>query len=370
MRAFRRTAALLLAAAACLAQAVVTPALACTSMLLRTGDGGFVYGRTMEFALPLDSQGLVIPRNLKITGTGPNGEAGTGLSWTTKYGAVGMNGVGLPVLVDGMNERGLAGGLLYLPGVAEFQDVVPADATRSIASFELLTYILTNFATVAEVKAELPKIYVNRAPQAVFKMPVPIHATLHDATGKSIVVEYVRGGQLTIYDNPTSILTNGPTFDWHLANLGQYLNLGASEPKSLEIGSLTIAPASTGAGLHGLPGDMLSPSRFVRAFFFARNAPVAPTSADGVTLVTHLMNNFDIAPGSIATSATSASGGGIDGYEITEWTVSADLKTLRYYVSTYDNRLQRVIDLSKADLAAPAIRFLAMDQRADAMVLQ
>lgn len=342
--------------------ALVAPAAdACTSFLLRSADNGVVYGRTMEFGVPLQSQFIVVPRKLVVQGTGPDGAAGTGLTWTTKYGATGANGFGLPLLIDGMNEAGLAGGLLYLPGLAEFQSVVPADVKNSIASFELLHYVLTSFATVAEVKASLPKIKVNRAPQAVFKAPVPLHMTLHDATGASIVVEYI-GGELQIHDNPTGVLTNAPSFSWHIANLGNYLSLSAYDPKPLQIGSLTIAPPSTGSGAAGLPGDMSAPARFVRAFLYSRAAPKLPTSTETVSNAFHILNNFDIAPGIIRTQADSQAGGGVAGIETTEWSVVADTKTKRYYLRTYADSQSRMVDLTKADLDAKAIRFIAIDK--------
>jgi choloylglycine hydrolase len=78
---------------------------ACTSFLLKGSYGGFVYGRTMEFDLPLKSELTVIPRNFKVPGVGVDGKPGTGLNWTTKYATDGMNGLGLKVLVDGMNKK-------------------------------------------------------------------------------------------------------------------------------------------------------------------------------------------------------------------------------------------------------------------------
>jgi choloylglycine hydrolase len=347
MRKTKPIAAALLAGTALLAQGVA--ASACTSLILKAKDGGVVYGRTMEFSLPMQSQAMVMPRNIALAGTGPSGAAGTGLNWTGKYAAVGLNGVGEKIFVDGMNEKGLAGGLLYLPNIAQFQEVSAAEAKTSIASFEMLTYVLTSFATVAEVKAALPKIKVNQAPQATFKGPVPTHMTLHDATGASLVVEYV-GGALHMYDNPTSVLTNAPAFDWQITNLGQYVNLSPVEPNPMTVGPLTIAPPSTGAGLHGLPGDTLSPSRFVRAFFFSRNAPQPATTEEGLTTLHHIMNAFDIAPGSVVTKADSAAGGGVSGDETTEWTVYADLKNLRYTFNTYDNPNLQVIDMAKVKL--------------------
>jgi choloylglycine hydrolase len=335
--------------------------LACTSFVLRSEDGGIVYARTLEFALPLHSRVIILPRNLALTGTGPDGQAGTGLAWHSKYGVVGMDGVGLPIVVDGMNEAGLAGGALYLPGYAEYQTVTPGQERSSVASYELLLYLLTSFATVAEAKAGLPKVLVNRSSQAVFGMPVPLHITLHDKSGASLVVEYV-GGRLTMYDNPTGVMTNAPPFDWHIAHLGMYLDLSVNEPKPLTLGSLTLQPPSSGAGAVGLPGDMSSPSRFLRAFLFSYNAPKEPTSGQAVNLAFHILNNFDIVPGTIRTSVSAAAGGGVNGTEITEWSAVADLKTKRYYVRTYGDLEAREVDLDRAGLDGTAIRTIPVTQ--------
>ena len=333
---------------------------ACTSFLLDAADGGKIYGRTMEFGLDLQSQLIVVPRKLALTGTGPDGSAGSGLAWTTKYGVAGANGIGLPIVVDGINEAGLAGGLLYLPNVAVYQDVPPGEARKSVASYELLLYVLTNFATVAEAKAGIPKIKVNRSSQAVFKMPVPVHMTLHDATGASIVVEYV-GGTLHIHDNPTTVMTNAPTFDWHITNLNNYLNLSLTDPAPKKIGTMEFAPPSTGTGMLGLPGDMSSPSRFVRAFIYARSAPIAKTSSEAVGVAFHILNNFDIPPGTIRTQAGSNAGGGVAGIETTEWMAVSDLKNRRYYIRTYAGHETRMFDLMKAKLDAPTITYISLD---------
>lgn len=334
---------------------------ACTSFLLKSADGGYAYGRTLEFGLPLQSQLIVVPRQFAFTGTGPDGQAGTGLPWTVKHGAVGTNAFGLPVLVDGMNEAGLAGGMLYLPGLALYQDVPAAEARTSIAAHELLLYLLTNFATVAEVREGLPKIKVNRAILAQLKMAAPMHITLHDAGGASLVIEYT-GGVLHMHDNPTTVLTNAPTFDWHVTSLGNYLSLSPYNPEPLKVGSLTIAPPSTGAGATGLPGDMSSPSRFVRAFLYSRAAPVQKTSADAVDLAFHILNNFDIAPGIIRTSATAEAGGGVAGIETTEWTAVSDLKAKRYSLRTYANSQTQVLDLAKADFTAKEVKSFSIDR--------
>lgn len=349
-----------------LVAAPFAPALGCTSVLLPAKDGGFVYGRTLEFGLSLKSQIIVVPRGLSVTGTGPEGNVGQGgLVWTTKYAATGANALGLPILVDGVNERGLAGGLFNFPGYADFQTVPPGKGDRSIASFELLSYILTNFATVDEVKAGLPQILVSGVKLAAFgNMVPPVHVSVHDATGKSLVIEYTDGGKLNLYDNPTHVLTNAPEFPFHLKNLSQYQYITANVVPPMKVGGTTLAAASSGDGMNGLPGGFLAPARFVRAYFAQANAPQLPTSAETVGLAFHIMNGFDLPPGSIGTSAAAGGeGGGVDGFETTEWTAATDLKNLRYHIRTYENQDVRVVDLKKAAEGLKAIKFIPLDQK-------
>lgn len=341
----------------------------CTSLLVPTQDGGYVYGRTLEFALSMNSDIIVIPRGYQLQGTGPDGKPGSGLSYTAKYGVVGLNGLKLPIVVDGMNEKGLVGGALYLPGFSLYQDTAPGDAKNSLASYEALTYILTTYASVDEVKAGLSKIKVNRSEHPVFKGVVPLHFTIHDPSGKSIVVEYI-GGELQITDNPTHVMTNGPEFGWHLRNLGLYVNIKPSPLSPVTIGGQAFQPPSTGANMIGLPGDMSAPARFVRAAFFAQSAPPAKNGDEGVRTVFHIMNNFDIPPGAIATSAKAAAGGGIDGYEVTEWTSTADLKNKVFYVRTYDSAQTRKVVMSAMPLDGKSIKYISLDQGADTIELR
>jgi choloylglycine hydrolase len=342
--------------------AATSAADACTSFVLSAKDGARVYGRTMEFSLPLHSQLLVIPRAYSFTGAGPDGAAGAGLPWTGKYGAAGANGLGLPVLVDGMNEKGLAGGLLFFPALAKFQDVKPSEAKNSIASYELLTWILTNFATMDEVKDALPKIKVSNAPQAVFKTAVPVHVTLHDMQGKNLVIEYA-DGRLNMYDNPPGVMTNAPGLPWQLEHVGLYGNLSPVDPAPRKLGSLSFAPPSSGGGLAGMPGDFMSPSRFVRAMVYSGVVPALPDAGAARDAARHILNNFDIPPGAIATSASEAAGGGVAGYETTEWTAVADMKNGLYIIWDYANPVPRQLDFSKLDFGAKKLRFIPIDQK-------
>jgi choloylglycine hydrolase len=87
-------------------------ALACTGIVLRAKDGSVVPARTMEFGFDIHSNILVIPAGTKITKLIMD-ENTTGGSYTTKYGLVGANALGKPIVVDGINEKGLYFGAFY-----------------------------------------------------------------------------------------------------------------------------------------------------------------------------------------------------------------------------------------------------------------
>ena len=136
--AIRKFAAALAAAALLLS----TAAEACTGIRLIAQDGSVIHARTLEFGIDLDSSILMIPRGYARTGTTPDGKPG--LTWKTKYASVGANGAGLPILLDGLNEKGLATGIFYFPGTAGYMPYTAADAGKTIAQWEVGSYLLEN----------------------------------------------------------------------------------------------------------------------------------------------------------------------------------------------------------------------------------
>lgn len=334
----------------------------CTSFLLKSNDGGAVYGRSMEFGMPLNSKLMISPRGYKYQGIGVDGKAGTGLNWTSKYAVAGMNVLGLPTLVDGMNEKGLVGGLLNAPFTAHYQDVSQADSANSISSSQMLLFALTNFATVNEVKAGFKKIFVNRSTVAEYKnQTAPMRVPLHDAQGYSIVIEYIKG-ELVITDNPTHVCTNDPVLSEQFDCIGKYANLTNIEQEPLIINGITYQSPSSGNGLHGLPGDYLSTSRFIRALFLSKSVPVEYNTEKMVNAAWHITGSFDIPPGAITLSADNPYGGGVDGIEITEWIIVADSKNLIYNIKMFETTNVYAFDLKKIDLNAERLIYINLDQ--------
>ena len=323
--------------------------MACTGILLKTANQEPVYARTLEFGIDLQSQILFMPRNYVMTAA--TDRAGvSGLQWTTKYATIGANAFGLESYVDGVNEEGLAGGLFYFPGFAGYQKVKDADYANSLPMWQLLTWILTNFKNVAEVKEALPQVFVTDVILPQFQDSVPAHLIIHDLAGKSLVIEYVQG-KLQLYDNKLGVFTNSPEFSWHLTNLRNYLNLSPMNVQSKELLGLDLKQLSQGSGLHGLPGDFTSPSRFVRATQFMANSPTPKTTLEAVYQVFHILNNFDIPKGSVVDSQGH--------FEFTTWTSAIDLKNQIFYFRPYANFQLQKFELNKMNFSSPVSKQLS-----------
>ncbi|HDR9480883.1 TPA: choloylglycine hydrolase family protein [Burkholderia aenigmatica] len=322
----------------------------CTSFVIRTVDEHVVYGRTMEFAPDLGSVPVVVEAGKTLNASEPLGKQG--LSWTTKYKAIGMNGLQMRILVDGINEKGLAGGILYFPGFAAYPALTPENTARALAPWDFLTWALTSFDNVSDVKQALGGIVIADIPHPAFDGAPPVHYTLHDASGASLVVEPVHG-ELRVHDNPLGVMTNSPPFDWHRTNLHNYLNLSRVTPASRTLSlsrdakHVKLESYGQGYGMLGLPGDITPASRFVRAVGYVTSVENPHGGADAIRLAEHIVNTFDIPKGWIKEEVDHDT----PVYEYTQWISIADLEARKYYFRTYDDTVMRVIDLATSKVS-------------------
>lgn len=328
---------------------------ACTGIRLIATDGSVVYARTLEFNVDLDSDVSMVPRGYARTGTTPQGA--NGLRWSSNYASIGVNGVGMPVLFDGVNEKGLAAGMFYFPTTAGYMRYTAADAGNTIAPWEVDSWILENFATVEEVKRNIGRITVAVVVFSKWGFVPPIHYVVHDAIGKSIVIEYVEG-KLHVYDNVIGVMTNSPAFDWHMLNLRNYLNFSMVNAPPVDVGGVKLTGFGQGTGMLGMPGDFTPPSRFVRAVAYSTSVLPSKTGDEAVLQAFHILNNFDIPEGSSREEHTDAHGNIMADHTI--WTSASDLKARRFYFRTYQNSQIRSVDLMKMPLDAKTITSISM----------
>jgi choloylglycine hydrolase len=170
-----------------------------------------------------------------------------------------------------------------------------------------------------------------------------------EQSGKSIVVEYLRG-ELTVFDNGLRVLTNSPSFDWHVTNLRNYVNLSATALPTKKIENLEFGPIGAGSGLLGLPGDYTPPSRFIRAVAYTQTARKTPDGPEAVYEAFRILDNFNLPLGAAEGPDTKPEQ--LKGMRsATIWSSVADAKNLVYYYHTQHNRKIRFIDLKRIDFS-------------------
>lgn len=317
--------------------------LACTGIQLIGQDGTVVRGRTNEWGdFNMHSQAVVYPRGLAFQGLTPDGK--NGIQWQTEFGFVAFQAAE-SVTMDGLNEEGLSVGAFLHKGFAQYNEYDPEYAGVSLSAVDIVTYILSNFSSIDELKTGLEKIRVVPVVDPVIGIAWPGHLMASDKNGHCVVIEFI-DGQIKITDNPVGVITNNPTFDWHLTNLRNYGFISNEAFDPVNWGELEITPLAGGSGMLGLPGDFTSPSRFVRAVIFSQFSRETTGGYDTVKELFRILDNFNVGPH----SAEGSEGNTGDRMpSATQWTIANDTANLVIYYHTMYNRRVRKIDLKQID---------------------
>lgn len=320
-------------AVACIA-AMTNVSLACTAVDIVAKDKSVIAGRTMEWAFDMQWALVSLPKGTPVAMSAPPSLNLPASTVATKYALVGVSAGVIPggVILEGQNSAGLGMSGNFLPGFTQYQTVTPQDRNYvSILAFG--TWALGNHASVAELRAVLPSTKVWTDPSLpTGPTPPTVHWVFTDRSGAGVVVEYV-GGELRMYDNVAHVLTNAPTYDWHLTNVRNYLNLSTVGLPSAQVGTVNVTAIGQGGGLVGIPGDYTPPSRFVRSAFLRHNVPQPASAADATQVIAHVLNNVDIPIG----IAQSREGGQLVS-DYTQWVAIKDLTHNRLTIADYDHR--------------------------------
>lgn len=193
-------------------------AVACTGISLTSRDGSYVQARTIEWARGvLQSEYVIIPRGQQLTSFTPTGV--NGLTFTAKYGVVGLAVVQKEFIAEGINEAGLSAGLFFFPHYGGYETYDAAQNQRTLADLQVTEWLLSQFSTIDEVKAALSSVRV-----VGLEKTAVVHWRIGEPSGRQVVLEIV-GGVPHFYENTVGVLTNAPGFEWQLTNLNNYVNL-------------------------------------------------------------------------------------------------------------------------------------------------
>jgi penicillin V acylase-like amidase (Ntn superfamily) len=286
--------------------------MACTRVFWPDNGVAVAVARTLDWVDDTEPEVWVYPRGMKHHSQVKKNP----LNWQSKYGSL-VTTAYQEVVVDGVNEKKLAGHLLYLPE-SKFENY---NASKpGIHSGELLQYVLDNYSSVAEVAKAAPKWNVELARTAGYE--TTIHIAVEDPSGDSAVIENVNGKWKVYHGKRYKVMTNSPEYSTQLANLKEYVKFG---------------------GKKELPGDIDSASRFVRANYFLSYLPkpkdAAQLRGELISLVRTLSSPFG-APGKQFKSFP------------TYYRTMTDLTNGKYYWEYSFNPSTISIDITKLNFAS------------------
>ncbi len=303
----------------------------CTAATYKTKD--FYFGRTLDYEFSYGEEVTITPRNypfhFRVMGVIEN-----------HYAIIGMAHVAedYPLYYDAINEKGLGMAGLNFVGNAAYKEKV--QNRDNVASFEFIPWILGQCASVKEARELLERMNLVNIPFSD-KMPVAqLHWLIADRN-ESITVESVKAG-IRVYDNPIGVLTNNPPFDEQMFQLNNYMHLSPKSPQNYFSEKLPLHVYSRGMGALGLPGDLSSQSRFVRAAFVKMNSVSGNSESESISQFFHILGSVDQQRGCCDV--------GNEKFETTIYTSCCNADKGIYYYTTYDNHQISAVDMQKEKL--------------------
>lgn len=315
----------------------------CTAITYKTQDHYF--GRNLDLEFSYHETVTITPRNYEFFFRMMP-------PMSTHYACIGMAYVvdNFPLYYDATNEMGLSMAGLNFPGNAYYQPLPeqPLFACKNapghpahIAPFEFIPWVLGQCKTIQDVKHLLSRTVLTQIDFRADLPNTPLHFLIADCNG-SITVEPTREG-LQIYDNPVGVLTNNPPFETQLFALNNYMHLSQYMPQNHFAPSLPLESYSRGMGALGLPGDLSSQSRFVRASFIKMNSISGSSESQSISQFFHILSAVEQQRGCVHINDNQ--------YEITVYSSCCNTDKGIYYYTTYDNRRITGVDMHKYDLS-------------------
>lgn len=302
------------------------------------------FGRNLDLERSYGECVIITPRNAEITMRHTR-------SLKTHYALIGMAALmeNVPLYFEATNEKGLSMAGLNFPGNADYK---PLDANKdNVAPFELIPWILGQCSTIEEVKKLLECINVVDTCFSPHVPLSPLHWMISDKD-RSITVESVKDG-LRVYDNPWSVLTNNPTFDYHLLNMHPYMSLYEGGSQNTLNQNIQLDNYSLGFGALGLPGDFTSTSRFVRACYVKSKSICTEEDKDCVNQFFHILNSVAMPKGCVLCPNGE--------FEYTRYSCCCSQQGV-YTYTTYENSTKISVDMHSVDLNASTISLFPLVQ--------
>ncbi len=302
----------------------------CTAITYQTKD--FYFGRNLDYEVSYGEAVTITPRNYPFS------------FYTTDlpnpgYAMIGMASslMDYPLYYDATNEWGLSMAALNFPGNAVYFPEI--EGLTNVPPYAFIPWVLVQCKTVKDAKDKMKALNLVDMPIDKALPLTPLHWIIADKN-ECIVVESTASG-LNIYENPVGVLTNNPPFEYHLQNLANYLNLTRAEPTNRISENIELKPYSRGMGGIGLPGDLSSASRFVRAAFAKLNSVSEDSEDASISQFFHILGCVEQQRGCAEVNGK---------FEITMYSSCCNTDKGVYYYKTYENSQLTAFNMFHEDL--------------------
>lgn len=303
----------------------------CTAITFQTKDHYF--GRNLDLEYSYRESVVITPRSYPLRFRCKD-------TITQHFALIGMAIISddYPLYFDATNEAGLSMAGLNFPGNAAY---LPFDDHKdNITPFEIIPWILGQCRNVSEAKVLLDNTnLVDICFSDAYPLS-PLHWIIADHNC-SLTVEPMPDG-IKVYENPIGVLTNNPPFDYHLYHLADFMNVTSAEPENRFSDAVKLPVYSRGMGSIGLPGDLSSASRFVKAAFTKLNSRCGNSESESISQFFHIL-------GSVAQQNGCAAVG--HGYEKTVYSSCCNVDKGIYYYTTYENSQISAVSLFNENLS-------------------
>ena len=314
----------------------------CTAATYKTKC--FYFGRNLDYERGFGEQVVITPRLFPL----PMRHLP---DLTRHYAMIGMASVqdGYPLYYDAVNEKGLCMAGLNFVRSAVYGPCAAGKA--NVAQFELIPWLLGRCATAAEARDLLVESRITDDAFLPGLPPARLHWLLADRE-QCFAVEQTAEG-LRVYEDPAGVLTNEPPFPMQLFRLNDYAQLSPQPPENRFSPALPLETYSRGMGAMGLPGDLSSPSRFVRTAFTRLNSRSGDGEAESVSQLLHILGTAAQQRGCCVLEDGAC--------ELTLYTSCCNADTGVYYYTTYDAAQLCAVDMHRADLDGTALACQPLD---------
>ena len=276
----------------------------CTAINFKTKD--YYFGRNLDLEYSYQETVTVTPRNypfrFRMVG-----------EMDVHYAIIGMAYVvdGYPLYYDATNEKGVSIAGLRFAGNAHYP--ARAEGKDNVAPFEFIPWILAQCENMQQVRKLLAKVNLANEPFSPELPLTPLHWMI-SYKDETVVVESMKDG-LHVHNNFVGVMTNNPPFPIQMWNL---------ENENV------------------LPGDLSSPSRFVRAAHVLKNSVCGLGEEESVGQFFHILTAVEQQRGCNRVESGQ--------YEITAYSSCCNADKGIYYYVTYGNRQINAVDMHREDL--------------------